>query len=731
MEGWTRFVLRHRWPVLGVWLVILVAGFVANAKLAPLLSNEFLVPGTDSERVRTILTQHFDDRSDGNFLIVAKVADSSDPAIRARLEAAMQKAATQVPSAQADPLRPAGPHVLFGNITTPLDVVGGKKWTKTVRADLHGVEGAKVYVSGVAALQTDIDPIFKRDLALGEGIAGPVAVIVLLVVLGLSAAVFIPFLFAFSAIFATLGVIYLLAHRMSMASYVVNLVFLIGLGIAIDYSLLVVYRFREELRGGGDKNEAVVRTMATAGRAVVFSGATVAIGLALLIAMPLPFMRSMGIGGFLIPLFSVVAAVTMQPALLSLFGERGTRRIPIAEPLRRRGIPLPHIVGTREGEGFWATLARAIMRRPLVFLFIGGSLLIAAASPVLGLKLTPGSNSGTPQAQESVQGYNVLSAAVGPGALGPTQVLVDSGRPGGALAPEVQAAIHRLAAAARADREIALVTTAPKPPYVDRTGRYAQVQMAGKHEYGDPASRGWAHRLREDIIPAAGFPTGVSVLAGGGPPQGVDFLHQAYSTFPFLVLAVLILTYVLLMRAFRSWLLPLKAVFLNLLSVAAAYGVLVVVFQHGAGNGLLGHIYEMPQIEGWIPIFLFAMLFGLSMDYEVFLVSRMREAWDAGEDNASAVAHGLERTGLIITAAAIIMVAAFSGFVAGRVAALQEFGFGLAVAILVDATIIRAILVPSMMALFGRYNWWLPAGLARIVRTEPSPLAPPRPAPGD
>ncbi|MDX6503361.1 MAG: putative drug exporter of the superfamily, partial [Gaiellaceae bacterium] len=174
---------------------------------------------------------------------------------------------------------------------------------------------------------------------------------------------------------------------------------------------------------------------------------------------------------------------------------------------------------------------------------------------------------------------------------------------------------------------------------------------------------------------------------------------------------------------FRSWLLPLKAVLLNLLSVGASYGVLVVVFQHGVGHALLGHVYAMPQIEGWIPIFLSAMLFGLSMDYEVFLVSRMREAWDAGEDNTSAVAHGLERTGLIITAAAIIMVAAFSGFVAGRVAALQEFGFGLAAAIFVDATIIRAILVPSLMALFGRYNWWLPAPLARVVRTRPSPLA--------
>jgi RND superfamily putative drug exporter len=207
----------------------------------------------------------------------------------------------------------------------------------------------------------------------------------------------------------------------------------------------------------------------------------------------------------------------------------------------------------------------------------------------------------------------------------------------------------------------------------------------------------------------------VRVLAGGGPPQCVVFLDQAYRYFPWLVAAVLVLTYFLLMRAFRSALLPLKAVILNLLSVAAAYGMLVVVFKWGVGRDVLG-LYQINQIEGWIPIFLFAMLFGLSMDYEVFLVTRMREEWDRGRDNREAVAYGLERTGRIVTAAAIVMVAAFSGFVAGRIVGLQEFGIGLAVAIFLDATLVRAVLVPSLMALFGRYNWWLPGPLARVVR---------------
>ena len=230
----------------------------------------------------------------------------------------------------------------------------------------------------------------------------------------------------------------------------------------------------------------------------------------------------------------------------------------------------------------------------------------------------------------------------------------------------------------------------------------------------------FVHRLRDDIVPAAGFPAAARVYAGGGPPSGVDFLHLTYKAFPWLVLAVLLLTYVLLLRAFRSVLLPLKAIILNLLSIGAAYGLLVAVFKWGWGDwaGLIAY----DQIEGWIPVMLFAMLFGLSMDYEVFLVSRMREEWDSTHDNELAVSRGLAKTGRLVTAAGLIMFAAFMGFVAGSVVGLQQFGFGLAAAILIDVTVIRALLVPSAMKLFGRWNWWLPERVARIARVPASPL---------
>src|SRR4051794_31331728 len=677
------------------------------------------MPGTDSERARTILKEHYGDRSDGAFTVVFQVPDSRDPKLRLALQRHLARAARVVPTGHARPIVPGGEHVLYGDIVSTLDLATAKGYTDDVLRRLPQGAGVRSYVTGQAAIQHDLDPIFDEDLRKGEfQIAIPIALAVLLAVFGLSLAATIPFLFAAATITGTLGIVFVIAHHLTMATYVTNLVQLIGLGIAIDYSLLIVYRFREELERGGSKDDAIVRTMETAGRAVMFSGATVAIGLALLLFMPLPFIRSMGVGGFLIPLVSLVAAATLQPALLSVYGRRGTKRAHVAEWLRRKGLRVPHFAGPDVEHGYWARLARAIMGRPVAFFAIGASALLLAAIPAIALKLTPGSAQGIPQTPSSVRGLNVLRVAVGPGALSPTQIVFD-GQGRTLRNAATQNALTRLQEGLARDPEVAFVQRGASRRFT--AFAYEQMIVAGKHEYGDEPSQAFAHRLRDKLTPAADFPRYVRVYAGGGPPQGVDFLTRSYDTFPWLVLAVLVLTYLLLMRAFRSLLLPLKAVLLNLLSVGASYGMLVVFFKWGVGDSLAG-LYQFPQVEGWIPIFLFAMLFGLSMDYEVFLVSRMRETWDEEHDNVRAVSYGLERTGMIITAAAIIMVAAFSGFVAGSIVGLQQFGLGLAVAILVDATIVRALLVPALMAWFGRWNWWLPARLARVVRVKPSPL---------
>jgi RND superfamily putative drug exporter len=693
--------------VIVLWVLVFLFGGLASSKISPLLSNTFSVPGTDSERARSILEQHFDQRPDGDYTFVFRV-DRATPRAVARAQQALVAGAAKVKSGRAGKAVAAGPHVIFGDITSQLNLADAKKPTDALLAVARSVgPPGDAYVTGAGPIQHDLDPIFSDDLKKGESIAIPIALLVLLAVFGLSVAVTMPFIFAACTITGATGIMYGVAHLADTPTYVTNLIQLIGLGLAIDYSLLVVYRFREELAAGLEKEAAIIRTMQTAGRAVIFSGATVAIGLLLLVAMPLPFMRMMGIAGFLIPVVSIAAAATLQPVLLYAYGRRGTAR--------KRILPgEPHDPET----GFWARLARSIMRRPVMYLVLGIALLLSAALPALWLATTPGSSFGIPRHPQAIKGFDVLREAVGAGAVAPTQVVIDAGRAGGAVSPEVQAALGRLRAYVKADPEVAGVRDGVA---LDPTRRYALFTSYGKHDYGEPEEQSFAKRLRSKLIPYSRFPADARVLAGGAPPQGVDFLHQAFTLFPWLILGVLVLTYLLLMRAFRSLLLPLKAVLLNLLSVGAAYGMLVVVFKWGVGHDTLG-LYQFGQVEGWIPIFLFAMLFGLSMDYEVFLVTRMRETWDAGADNTTAVAYGLERTGRIVSAAAIIMVAAFSGFVAGRIVGLQEFGLGLAVAIFVDATIVRCLLVPSLMAVFGRWNWWLPPPMARLVRVEASPL---------
>jgi RND superfamily putative drug exporter len=713
----TRLVLRHRFAVFAAWIVTFAACALASLQLADLLTNRFTLPGTDTRRAERILEEHFGQRTTGSFTVVVST-DGNASALVPQVRAAAERAAAELRTGRVVSVAPLTDDVVAAQIVSNLEPADSKGRTERMRAAAGSIPGAEVLVTGQAAVEHDLDPVLADDLKRGELIAVPIALLILVVTFG-TLAFLLPFSFAVVTIPTTLGIIWVFANFMELTTYLTNLVTLIGLGIAIDYSLLVVYRFREELRHGLARDEAIVKTMATAGRAVVFSGTAVAIGLALLLFMPLPFIRGFGIGGLVIPAVSVLAALTFLPAVLSLVGQ----------PLDRVRL-LPRAWSERRADperGFWPVLARFIMRYPKTVAGTTAGFLVLLTLPVLTLELGPGSNAGVPRDLESMRGYALLGDAVGEGALAPSVLVVDTGRAGGASDPAIAGAMTALGRLLRADPQVAAVRFERTREHVDPTLRYLNAEVVGVREYGDPESAEFVERLRGDIVLRAGFPETAVVYAGGGPPGGKDFIDLTYRWFPWLVLAVLAATFFLLMRAFRSIVLPLKAIVLNLLSIGAAYGLLVVVFKWGAGEWV--GLTAFDQIEAWVPVMLFAMLFGLSMDYEVFLVSRMREEWDGGATNEEAVVLGLTKTGRLVTAAGLIMFAAFMGLVAGTLVGLQQFGFGLATAVLIDVTIVRALLVPSAMTLFGKWNWWLPEGLARVIRVEPSPLGEHRPRP--
>ena len=613
-------MLRHRRAVLATWTIVLLLALAAAQRLPDLLTNHLKLPGTDSQRAETILETRFNHRTVGSFLLVARTNGEAD-ALLPDVDQAARRAVAQLPTGELAGVMAIGHHVVVARIVSMLKSAEAREHTAAMRAAIGPLAGATTWLTGSPAAEHDIAPLLRDDLSRGElRIALPVAVLMLAWTFGTGACV-LPLVFALFTIPTTLGFVYIAAHAMELTTYVTNLVGLVGLGIAIDYSLLVVHRFREECATGLASDAAIVRTMDTAGRAVVFSGTAVAIGLALLILLPLPFLRGFGVGGLLIPVVSVIAALTLLPVLLSLVGRPLDRlRLIPRRWLRRREAG---------GRDAWARTARWIMRRPIRIALGSTAVLLLVALPVLQLELGPGTNEGLPRTLESLQGVDVLTAALGAGATTPTSVVIDSGHDGGIAEPAVAQALQRLRDALSHDPEVAAVHFMPTlPQFVDLADRHAHLLVLGKSDFGAPASLAFVDRLRGPLVAAAAFPTSTTVLVGGTPPAGRDFLALVRTWLPGLVIAILGATWLLLARAFRSLVLPFKAIVLNLLSIFAAYGATVAAFSWGWGApfGLIGHA----QVDAWIPVMVFAMLFGLSMDYEVFLVCRMRECWDRG-----------------------------------------------------------------------------------------------------
>jgi RND superfamily putative drug exporter len=692
------------------WVVVAILGALAALGLPSLLTTSLTVPGTSSAQANAILVKDFHENIEGTFTVVVPLAGATAGPALGLIESALLDAVEAVPTASITQEHVVE-GVLYANVDTTLDLGQAAKETPFLRHELsvQGVTGA--LVTGPPALQSDITPILANDLHRGEVLAVVLALALLVAVLGLCWALVIPYLVAAATTAGTLGVVFLLAHWVTMVLYVPNVIELIGLALAIDYSLLIVHRFRAEVAKPVQLEEAILRTMGSAGRTILISGCAVAIGLATLFIVPVPFVRSLGAAGLVVPVFSLLAAFTLQPVLLCYFAERGVSPVVLRGLMARRA----------PSDGTWARIGRGVTLHPARVLVLSLLVLAFVSSLAFGLELTPGSVTAIPQGMQSAKALNLVRDHVGPGAVTPIQVIIDTGSKGGAKSLVQSKTRLTLAGDILQNPEAFVVAIGGTAPYVDPSGRYEQIIVLGRDDFGAEASQQFVEELTHHILPSVHLPQGTSVYVGGAPAQGVDFLNTVYGTFPWLVLLALALAWLVLVRAFRSVLLALLAVLLDLVSVCVAYGVLVAVFRLGVLSSVLG-TYQVSQIEGWVPVFLFAMLFGLSMDYEVFIVSRIRESHAQGASTNVAIVDGLAHTGGVVTSAALIMVVALSGLVFGHVAGLQELGVGLSFGVLVDATIVRGLVLPSAMTLLGRWNWWLPTLLASPLRVTASPL---------
>jgi RND superfamily putative drug exporter len=701
-ERWTRGVVHHRLIVVALWLIVIIVGTVTTTKLPGLLTTSLTVPGSTSATANAILADHFHDNIEGSFAVVVP-GSHDEKAVPTEVRSALHviRGAVVTEQRRVD-------STWYINVDTPLSLARGANATSDFRRALRSAHVVGALVTGPPALQHDITPVLSSDLRRGEMVTGVVALLVLLAALGLTWAIGLPILVAGATTSLALLAMYLLAHRVTMVLYVPNVVELIGLGLAMDYSLLMVHRFRSEVADGQvTVEDAIVATAKTAGRTVAFSGLVFAVALAVLVAVPVPFVRSLALAAVLVPLAGIVGVLTLQPALLALWGRRGVRAHGFKGWVNRPD--------TRRS--WWALSARLALRRPKSIIAVSLIFIAILASSLGWLELTPASLTAIPASMNSAKAIRLASAEVGAGFLTPIEIVIDTGRPGGVAKPALVAARLRMAESVLRRPGVELVAIGTKAPYVSASGRYERVFVVTRTQFGSSQDQTLVRTLRAVLIPAAAFPASSRVYVGGAASQGVDFLSDVYSNIGWLMTIVFFAIFLVLARAFRSLILPLIAVLLDLLSLAAAYGVLVAVFHFGIGSSWLG-TYHVAQIEGWVPALIFAVLFGLSMDYEIFIVTRIREGVDRGLSSNDAIEEGLGRTGGVVSAAALIMVGAMSGFISGHVAGLQELGVGLGAGVIVDTTVVRALILPSVMGLFGRSNWWLPSIFVAKPRTE-------------
>jgi len=710
MTALARLVLGHKRAIVLIWLVLTLLGaWSANAVSSRWL-EQFSIPGYSAYEANQRTLKTFG--TGENAPLVAVFQSKGDVTKATEIKQAIAATAKQNPGSRVSSYFSTGSnayvsrdrHTTFAELYPPGNQgFNGNVKIKEARAALKQATpaGVQSYLTGRDPLQeaasggdTNGPSVLTEALIGGAG-----ALVILLFVFGTLPAVAMPIVVAIASILNTFTLVYLLTYITSVSLIVQFLVALVGLGVAIDYSLLMIFRFREELQNGEDTETAIIETMRHAGRSVIVSGSTVAIGLLSMVILPIPVIRSIGIGGLLIPAVSVLTSITLLPALLAALGPRINRLRVMPKRIVERQDPT---------HGFWHRWAVFVTRHPFP--------VAAAGFVIVGILLIPGLQINPAEAQlkdypgsgDAIVGRDALAKAdISPGVMKPYVVLIEHS---GASAPhEVIGAVERTPG----------IAAAVAPSQWRRDGD-ALVEAFPTTDSASNESSKTISKLQHDVLP----PLAATATLGGISPEDRDFVHAVYGKFPYVLAFVILLTFVLLMRAFRSILLPLKAVVLNLVSLGAAYGIIVFIFQWGHGSEAIWGVPATGVIISWIPLMIFAFLYGLSMDYEVFMLTRMREEYDESGNTAVAVELGLARTGKLVTSAALVLMFAFFVLSSSPGVDIKQFGIGLAAGIIFDATVIRTLLVPSLVRLFGRWNWYLPQPVARVLRVPAAPLRP-------
>jgi uncharacterized membrane protein YdfJ with MMPL/SSD domain len=723
MVSLSGFLTRRRWWVVGAWLaIVLVSAPLALRQTEHLTGGGFDVPGSQSEAVETAVTQHFDSNEAGR---IAVVLEPQPGIAQEQAAAAVQRVRSQVTAAGDDArttpeaAAAAQAEVAAGKVAiVPVQASGTADELVNTGRDLRdeispgdAVDGVTPYVVGQPAMWAALSEVSQEDLEKAEAQGFPIVALILIAVFGSLAAASLPLVLGFVAVMVTGAIIYLLSQQMEMSVFVTNMASMLGIGVAVDYSLFILARFRESVRAGKGAAEARAEALATSGVAVTFSGLAVIISLAGLWMVDNQALRSMALGAMIVVAIAILVATTLLPALIRLLGHRveaggvawnvlrAFRRL--ARKRRRRGSTRP------ERETFWQRWTYAVMRRPVVSVLAVSAFLLVLAIPLLSIETGNGAIDQFDRDHDARVGTAIAAEASGGGA-DPVRVLATFEQ-GTASDPANDEAVREFASRAAADPQVEAVS-AP----VGR-GDQSLIDLRTKAQAAESQqSLDLVERLRDQIVPPSTLPQVASVDVGGEAARVLDSRDQINGGMWRIIVFVLAFSFVVLMLMLRSIVLPLKAVLMNLLSIGAAYGVLVAVFQWGWLDGFAG-FEKLGALDTLTPPLILAVVFGLSMDYEVFLLSRIKERYDAHGDNRRAVAEGLASSASVITSAALIMVAVFSVFVLTGVPSIKQLGLGNAVAIAIDATLVRLILVPAAMELLGEWNWWLPGWLDRLL----------------